>query len=985
MARSVDKDILIGFIDEVKSYLPLICQGINTIQADPAQIQYGCLTDAHRYVHTIKGAASMIGFANLSHIANCLEDTIEEITDGSLPVTDSVLHFLNNTVAQIEVYLDQIFIGGSDEHILLEQVNKEMRSLHNPSGAPLKEVETVAPAPQRSAGRAEGRPQAPAAETAAEPAEKSKTDAVTQELMEIFLVEAEDHLHTINSALRTLENQPGRKEVMEEIRRSVHTLKGAGAMVGFRSVTQLSHRMEDLLDLLYAGSLVVTLEILDLLFSSQDCLQDLLNGTIDLPLLDTLYARYAVLIEKAGAVPGESGAAEFAGPSAAAQPQAAAESLEPGFTIDQNQQKDTRKFAEEAGGQAEEKPAGTTKRSSQVVRVPLERLDELVRMVSELAISRTTLEKLLLDYRRLVDEMIPSVERLRVVSNNIQSQYEVSSLESRWIIGGPGGTQKPGAGNYPYGFDSLEFDRYTEFHRLSRELIETTSDIRTVGNELNTLTGDFDAVLNRQGRISSEIQDRLMQARMVPLATLSTRLYRTVRVLAHEQGKKVDFIIEGEQIQLDKTVLEEVADPLIHLLRNSVDHGIEPPELRQVLGKSENGQIRLHAYYEGNQVVIEVHDDGAGLESQILRATAVRKGYLTETEAGQLSDQELMSLIFMPGFSTSAEISEVSGRGVGLDVVRNNVQKLKGSVSVASKPGKGMTFVIRLPMTMAITRALLVKANGETFAFPLNVVTQILRLSRDQFELIGKETVVRVNGVVYPVIRLGDVLHLKQPADESIQRVPVLIFNAGDKQLALVIDRILSGREIVIKSLGSHLRQVHGIAGATLMGDGSVVLILNPLDLVASTEISEQKFHKPTPILKSSVHESFNVMIVDDSPSVRRVLSNLMKNTGWTSVTAKDGVDALETLQRSANMPDLMILDIEMPRMNGYELIQTLKSTPEFSTIPVIFLTSRAGEKHQRKAMELGATDYVVKPYQDEVLLSIIRKHVLAARSVMKE
>ncbi len=983
MARSVDKDILIGFIDEVKSYLPLICQGINVIQADPTQIQYGCLSDAHRYVHTIKGAASMIGFANLSHIANCLEDTIEEITDGSLPVQDNVLHFLNNTVAQIEVYLDQIFIGGSDEHILLEEVNKEMRSIHSPAGAPPNEPEVATPTSHRRSGRVE----APLAAPEPEPVEKGKTDEATQELMEIFLVEAEDHLHTINSALRTLENQPGRKEVMEEIRRSVHTLKGAGAMVGFRSVTQLSHRMEDLLDLLYAGSLGMTPEILELLFSSQDCLQDLLNGTIDLPLLETLYARFAVLIEKASPGLSDGGAAQIEGTSAASQSVAAVEGLEAGFTIDQTQQKDTRKFAEETpGGQAEDKPAGTTKRSSQVVRVPLDRLDELVRMVSELAISRTTLEKLMLDYRRLVDELIPSVERLRVVSNNIQSQYEVSSLESHWIIGGPGGMQKPEtAGRYPYGFDSLEFDRYTEFHRLSRELIETTSDIRTVGNELNTLTGDFDSVLNRQGRISSEIQDRLMQARMVPLATLSTRLYRTVRVLAHEQGKKIDFIIEGEQIQLDKTVLEDVADPLIHLLRNAVDHGIEPPELRQVLGKPENGQIRLHAYYEGNQVVIEVHDDGSGLEPQILRATAVRKGYLSETEAVQLSDQDLMSLIFMPGFSTSAEISEISGRGVGLDVVRNNVLKLKGSVSLASQPGKGMTFVIRLPMTLAITRALLIKANGETFAFPLSVVTQILRLGRDQFEQIGKETVIRVNGQVFPVIRLGEVLHLKQPADESIQRVPVLIFNAGDKQLALAIDRILSGREIVIKSLGSHLRQVRGIAGATLMGDGSVVLILNPLDLVAAIEISEQKFHKPAPILKPSVHEAFNVMIVDDSPSVRRVLSNLMKNTGWTSVTAKDGVDALETLQRSAKMPDLMILDIEMPRMNGYELIQTLKSTPEFSAIPVIFLTSRAGEKHQRKAIELGATDYVVKPYQDEVLLGIIRKHVLAARSVMKE
>ena len=802
----------------------------------------------------------------------------------------------------------------------------------------------------------------------------TKGEEVSPELMEVFLVEAEDHLQNIARSLRTLQDEPGRKEVLQEVRRSVHTLKGAGAMVGFRTVTQLSHRMEDLLDLIYEDRLSLSPEVLELLFSSADVLHDLVNGTIELPLLNGLYNRFAEMSETAASEPEPMSELLLA----AERGQLSLDALPV-------------EYADLAGGldkaverevlAAEEARPAERRKPSQVVRVPLDRLDEVVRLVSELAISRTTFEQLMLDYKRLVDELIPSTERLRRISNTIQSQYEVSSLDGRRVVGGLVGAPRTETSNrFAYEFDSLEFDRYTEFHRLSRELIETTNDIRTVGNELNTLVGDFDTILNRQGRVSSDIQERLMRTRMVPLATLATRLHRTVRVLANEQKKQIEFGIEGEQIELDKTVLEEIADPLNHLLRNAVDHGIEPPALRKVLGKPESGRILLRAYYAGNQVILEISDDGAGLEPQILRSTALKKGYLSETEAAQLSDDELFSLVFLPGFSTSTKVSEVSGRGVGLDVVRTNVHKLKGSVSLSSTPGAGVKFTIRLPMTLAITRALLVKAHGETFAFPLGDVIQILRLESSQFERIGKETVVRVGSKVYPVIRLGEALHLKQPADETVLRSPVLIFNAGEKQFALVVDHILQGREIVIKSLGNHLRRVNGISGATLMGDGSVVLILNPLELVRMPEAREPKPWKPLPPPKTGASEAFSVMIVDDSPSVRRVITNLVKNTGWLPVVAKDGVDALETIQNSPSLPDLILLDIEMPRMDGYEFMQTLRTQSECRSIPIVILTSRAGEKHRQKALELGASDYVVKPYQDEVLVGLIRKHIQTAR-----
>ncbi len=975
MARSVDKDILIGFIDEIKTYLPVITAGIEAIAADPARLDG--LQEAHRHIHTIKGAASMIGFGGLSEIASCVQETFEDLVAGILPVSSAVTDFLLETVGRIELFLDNVFIGSWDEHQMVSDVLQKRRAFQD-LAQPGKNENTLAGNGRKSATE-HAKTHSEAAHTptpSTEEARPAKDEQVSPELMEVFLVEAEDHLQNIAKSLRLLQVESERKDVVQEIRRSVHTLKGAGAMVGFRTVTQLSHRMEDLLDLVYEGNLTLNSDVFELLFTSADVLQDLVNGTIELPLLDSLYSRFSVLSENA-----VSDADELASLLNVAEPQqpAPAMSLEAVELAQKYEQ-----AIEKKPQPVEEAKPVERRKSSQVVRVPLERLDEVVRLVSELAISRTTFEQLMLDYKRLVDELIPSTERLRRISNTIQSQYEVSYLDGRRVVGGfVGADHSQASSRIAYEFNSLEFDRYTEFHRLSRELIETTSDIRTVGNDLNTLVGDFDTILNRQGRVSSDIQERLMRTRMVPLASLATRLHRTVRVLANEQNKLVEFNIEGEQIELDKTVLEEIADPLNHLLRNAVDHGIELPSVRKAQGKPEFGRIQLRAYYAGNQVIIEVNDDGAGMEPDILRATALKKGYITESEVAQLSDDDLFSLVFLPGFSTSAKVSEISGRGVGLDVVRTNVHKLKGTVSLSSKPHKGVKFIIRLPMTLAITRALLVKAHGETFAFPLGDVTQILRLENDKFERIGKEAVVRVGKDVFPVIRLGEALHLKQPPDDTVGRVPVLIFSVGERQFALVVDHILQGREIVIKSLGNHLRRVHGISGATLMGDGSVVLILNPLELVSMPEAYEPRPWKAPHPPKAAASEAYTVMIVDDSPSVRRVITNLVKNTGWVPVVAKDGIDALETIQSSPAAPDLILLDIEMPRMDGYEFMQTLKGQIEYSAIPIVILTSRAGEKHRQKAIELGASDYVIKPYLDEVLVSTIRKHIQAARQAV--
>jgi len=979
MAAHIDKDVLLGFIEEAKSYLPVIRQGLATFQADSTRAE--ALEEAHRHAHTIKGAASMVGLAGLSHIAYFVEETLEAIGAGQLDMNEETVAWLGQTLIYVEVYLENILDGGVEERPLLIEVTQSYRRLR---GLPAEEDEAaLATVLARVAER-------PAATEPLEPGEPDEffDDEISAELLEAFYQEAEDHLRTIHLALASLNKDSDQQELLQDVRRSVHTLKGAAATVGLPAMTELTHRMEDVLDLLYDGRLAFDSDIMALLFSSSDTLEDMLKEDADSEairqLLHDLYAGYDILLSEDMVgqklkLSSESGADEAAGTltEAAAQTDddAPAESDMPALAP-----------------RIKEKPARTE--TSEVVRVPIERLDDLIRLVSELVITRTAFEQRIGDLVHEVEELRPSIDRLRRISAKLEIDYEVSTLAggSGRLMLAPAGLpadQNGGAAlaagpaflapSQAQDFDELELDRYTEFHLLSRELSETTLDVFSVGNALNTLISDFDGVLNRQSRLSSELQEKLMRARMVPLSTLASRLHRTARVVARKQNKLVDLVIKGEQIDLDKTVLEDIADPLLHILRNAVDHGIEPPALRQVLGKPEQGLIVLHGYYEGNQVVIEINDDGAGLEPDRIRSYAVSGGYISEAEAARLSDEELWGMVFLPGFSTAGEISDISGRGVGLDVVKANINKLKGTVTLDSRPGEGTTFTIRLPMTLAVTRALLVKAHRETFAIPLNAVGQILRLEREAVSEVGHEPIIRVGQKIYPLLRLGEVLHLSQFPDEAVERLPVLIVNVGGREVALIVDQIIQGREIVIKSLGSHLRRVEGIMGATLMGDGSVVLILNPADLLKDPARSAVDARPPA-LRPQAPPEIWNIMVVDDSVSVRRVVSNLIKNAGWQPTTAKDGLEALEMIQTSTRPPDLILLDIEMPRMDGYELTAALRGQAAYRHLPIVMLTSRAGEKHRQKAFDVGASDYVVKPYRDELLLNIIRRLVRAAR-----
>lgn len=712
-------------------------------------------------------------------------------------------------------------------------------------------------------------------------------------------------------------------------------MKGTAGLVGFHDVTRLSHRMEDLLDQYYEAGRAATADEIDLLISAADVIADAVEGRADPAAFADCYPRLEVVL---GVVASEPAAEPAATPAPVALPVVVA------------------------------KKSAAREAAESVVRVPIDRLDEVAKLVGELVIARTALEQRAGELNRLLTEARPAAERLRRVSARLDAGYEATALAGSRSAGAFALT---GGGSGGDGFDDLEFDRYTEFHLLTRELAETTTDVQTVFGDFANLLAEIDGQLVRQSRLASDAEDKLMRLRMVPVGTVAAKLQRTVRTAAEASGKQAAFVLDGERTGLDKAVLEAMADPLLHLLRNAVDHGLEPAEVRAALGKPAAGTVTLRATHEGSHVVLTLADDGRGIDFETVRAAAVRRGLVADREAAELSDDELAAFLFRPGFSTREVVSELSGRGVGLDVVKSKVEALKGTVAISAVPGRSTTFTIRLPMTLAVVRALLVRAAGQTYAIPIDGVEQILRPGDDDLDRVGKEAVLRLAGTVCPLVPLGLVLRLPD-ADAPVEgRPPVVVLKAAGRRVAVRVDQLLGGREVVVKSLGQRLRRLPGVSGATLLGDGSVVLILNPDELTRGT-VAPTATRGPASFAARS-GQRLTALVVDDSPSVRRVLTTLLGGAGWDVTAAKDGLEALELLQRGT-LPDVMLTDVEMPRMDGYELLATVRSDAALAGLPVAVLTSRSADKHRTKALDLGASAYVVKPFWDEDLLEILAR-----------
>jgi chemotaxis protein histidine kinase CheA/ActR/RegA family two-component response regulator len=825
-----------------------------------------------------------------------------------------------------------------------------------------------------------------------------------EEAAEIFRLEAEEHLQTISMHVAALEKTPTNKDLIQGIRRATHTLKGAAGMMGFRAIADLCHISEDLLDSIMEGTTAISPAVLSIILDTAETLDVLITGrgtdpNADMARVQALRVRYTELLgEHSTQLPEE-------------------EDIDLDVEATVNSIANTAQVASVvADGQSSAETGGQrTSHGELNVRVRLQKLDELVNLFGELLVNRSVLEERIQRLVRLVSDVGVSSNRLRDVGQKLESRFEAATLPSGRSV-----QVMPGEGNQSLSFsgaarnghhtsepahlaefDELELDRYTEFHQLARGLSEGISDMATLSAEMEAVIRECEGVFSRENRLSTTFQDRLMKVRLVPLSTMTPRLYRAARAVALKQHKEFEFLLEGMETEVDRTVYEEIAGPLLHLMRNAVNHALETPEVRVQKGKSPAGQIKLSAAYDGNQVVITVRDDGVGLDPEHIRHAAIARGLIRMDQT--LNQSDIIDLIFRPGFSTAEVLSEESGRGVGLDVVRDSVARLRGSLEVESMPGQGTAFTMKFPTSLAIQNAMMVRVGGQQFAIPTVNVEAIGRLDNFKRASAGGQISVLVQNDHYPLRMLGQYLAL--PVGMLEEKAQLLIVNAGGQHVALVVDEIIGRYDIVMKSLGPHLRQVHGIEGGTVLGNGRVVLVLELSDLLAggskivatlapATRDADEQV--PATPFKQSIDVSANrqgpaatrsaatstpipgrgkhVLVVDDSPSVRRVVSNMLKQNNWEVQMARDGVEALEMI--SYGTPAAVVLDIEMPRMDGYELIATIRAQEQYRTLPLVVLTSRAAVKHQQRALQLGASAYVVKPYQDEELLNILKSLV---------
>ena len=612
----------------------------------------------------------------------------------------------------------------------------------------------------------------------------------------------------------------------------------------------------------------------------------------------------------------------------------------------------------------------------QFIRVNIERLDNLMNLVGEMVVNRNKLTRQVDLIKNLRDELTFSQNRLLHEIRKFEEKYEYTMNYQAPALASP----DPRSADQSGDFFELEFDRYDDFNLLSRKLTEITNDTNEIMMEFSGFFDSFELDTARISTITSNLQDEITQARMVEMDRLFQLFQRPVRDLAQAENKKINMVVTGGDTKIDKTIFEIISDPIMHMVRNAISHGIEGPEERIRLGKDPGGALILSARHDGSSIVLQIEDDGRGMDPEQLRRTAVEKNFLTAGEAKALSDGDALNLIFRAGFSTAAAVGKVSGRGVGMDVVTTQLGKINGRIEIKTEKGVGTRFIIRLPLTLAIAQALIVKVKEQEVAIPMNLVEETTRFSDKDIQRAAGEEMINLRGTLMRLLRLNSLLTAgKLPKREEDFRHPTLILVLADKRLALMVEDIVGREEIVVKSLGDYLKNVRMFSGATISGEGDVRLILNVAHLFGEETISTKTSYvgsRDAMTAEAQLRKP-RVLVVDDSISIRKYVQRFLDRSGYDVETATDGMNALEVMAKEKY--DAVITDLEMPVMHGYDLIAEMKRNPVFMTIPIIVLTSRAGEKHRQKAIDMGAQDYLVKPFEEQEMIEALKRLLAGA------
>jgi chemosensory pili system protein ChpA (sensor histidine kinase/response regulator) len=900
------------FREEARGHLQTLVESYAVIDADPSAPTTFEMT---RAAHTLGGIAATVGLMPLHRLAVGLEHALlRRDASGQAESIEGI-----ETVRQAIITLEDMFAGlaqqrSPDEQVQLIAALEDIFHAAQPAEEPAPAGAEIIELPGRPAEALESAVEA--VTIAPAPALPLLNDELDEQLLPIFLEEAVDLTRDLTSQVRAWRGDPAGDAAPHAIARLLHTFKGSARMAGAMNLGEATHQLEARLEeAVRAGH--VTPAFIDEIESGCDVLDQ--------------------AVERLRAGPQEPVVAETVA--------ATADSAQPAGQLP-------------AAAETEESDADTGGQRA-TLRVRADLIDRLVSEAGELSIARTRIEGEMRSLKGSLLELTENVIRLRRQLREIEIQAE-SQIQARVA-------QTP---ENEADFDPLELDRFTRFQELTRFMAESVNDVATVQQSLLKNLDDANAAILAQSRLNRSLQQELMGVRMVPFNSQTERLYRIVRQTAKEVGKRANLDIVGGQVDIDRSVLDKMLAPIEHMLRNAVTHGVESREERQAAGKNEAGEIVIKLSQEGNEIILAMSDDGKGLDGERIRARAEAMGLL---QPGQAVDEaKLFDFIFQPGFSTAAEVTQLSGRGVGMDVVKTEVGEIGGRIEIQSEPGQGSTFRLYLPLTLAVTQTLLVRVGGHLYAVPSTMIEQVKEMKEKALAAVREKGEVEWQGNRYPFHFLPHLLGDLEAVPEAHRQYWVLLLRSGSQRVAVLVDELKGNQEVVVKNIGAQLARVVGIAGATVLGDGKVVLILNPVALASRTTVSHVHAAVPAmlaPVIAEAVSLP-TVMVVDDSLTVRKITSRLLMREGYQVILAKDGVDALEQLVEVT--PDVILSDIEMPRMDGFDLVRNLRADARLSRLPVIMITSRTADKHRNYALEIGANHYLGKPYDEAELLGLV-------------
>ncbi|WP_120874169.1 chemotaxis histidine kinase/response regulator CheAY2 [Helicobacter pylori] len=796
-----------------------------------------------------------------------------------------------------------------------------------------------------------------------------------QEIMEDFLIEAFEMNEQLDQDLVELEHSPEDLDLLNRIFRVAHTIKGSSSFLNLNILTHLTHNMEDVLNRARKGEIKITPDIMDVVLRSIDLMKTLLVTIRDTGS-DTNNGKENEIeeaVKQLQAITSQNleGAKEGTKEAPKKENEKEAKEEAKKENIKENQENKAKSPTAENPASdnplADEPDLDYANMSAEEVEAEIERL---LNKRQEADKERRAQKK---QEAKPKQEVTPTKETPKAPKTETKAKAKADTEENKAPSIGVEQTVRVDVRRLDH-LMNLIGELVLGKNRLIRIYsdVEERYDGEKFLEELNQVVSSISAV-------TTDLQLAVMKTRMQPVGKVFNKFPRMVRDLSRELGKSIELIIEGEETELDKSIVEEIGDPLIHIIRNSCDHGIEPLEERRRLNKPETGKVQLSAYNEGNHIVIKISDDGKGLDPVMLKEKAIEKGVISERDAEGMSDREAFNLIFKPGFSTAKVVSNVSGRGVGMDVVKTNIEKLNGIIEIDSEVGVGTTQKLKIPLTLAIIQALLVGVQEEYYAIPLSSVLETVRISQDEIYTVDGKSVLRLRDEVLSLVRLSDIFKVDAIL-ESNSDVYVVIIGLADQKIGVIVDYLIGQEEVVIKSLGYYLKNTRGIAGATVRGDGKITLIVDVgamMDMAKSIKVNITTLMNESENTKSKNSPSdYIVLAIDDSSTDRAIIRKCLKPLGITILEASNGLEGLEMLKNGDKTPDAILVDIEMPKMDGYTFASEVRKYNKFKNLPLIAVTSRVTKTDRMRGVESGMTEYITKPYSGEYLTTVVKRSI---------